>query len=285
MKIDMKCRAYAIKIIIYFVLCLVTIVFLFPFFFMIMKSFMTQNEAFAQVVQFFPKQLYWKNYSQLFDIQMLNWLKNTLVIVVFNMVVTPISSSFIAFGFAKMRFPFKNVFFTVMMSTVMLPGIVLSIPMYVIYTMLGWTNSALPLIVPCIFGGGALAIFLYVQFMRGISNEIDNAAKIDGAGAFRRYWQICLPLCKAIIIYQVVGIFMGLWNDYTGPLIYINDPEQYTLGLGIYYRYLTGSEAGIDISAGPKMASGVVFSIPPALMFFFFQRQLIEGVNIGSVKG
>ena len=78
---------------------------------------------------------------------------------------------------------------------------------------------------------------------------------------------------------------MGLWNDYTGPLIYINDPEEYTLGLGICYRYLTGSEAGIDISAGPKMASGVVFSIPPALVFFFFQKQLIEGVNIGSVKG
>ena len=266
-------------------LVLITAVFLFPFFFMIMKSFMTVNESWAIPVQFFPRSFYWQNYSQLFDIQMLKWLKNTLIIVLFNMIVTPISSSFIAFGFAKMKFPFRNVFFSLMMSTVMLPGIVLSIPMYVIYTQLGWTNSPLPLIVPCIFGGGALAIFLYVQFMRGINNEIDNAAKIDGAGVFRRYWQICLPLCKPIIIYQMVGIFMGLWNDYMGPLIYINDPEQYTLGLGIYYRYLTASDAGIDATAGPKMASGVIFSIPPALMFFFFQEQLIEGVNIGSVKG
>lgn len=269
------------KIVIYCTLVLITIIFLFPFFFMIMKSFMTLNETREIPVKFFPDMIQFSNYSDLFDKEMFKWLGNTMVIVLFNMIAAPLSSSFIAFGFAKMKFPGKNFFFSLMMATVMLPGIVLSIPMYVIYTELGWTNGILPLIIPSLFGGGALGIFLYVQFMRGVSNEIDNAARIDGAGPFRRYLQICLPLCVPIVIYQMVGIFMGLWNDYMGPLIYINDPEKYTLGLGIYYKYLRDATT----SVGAKMASGVIFAIPPAIMFFIFQRQLIDGINIGGVKG
>lgn len=269
----------------YAVMILLTIFFLFPFFYMFSKSFMSVTDTLATPPKFFPTKIYFKNYGNVFDVQMIKWTFNTLYIIVFNMVFGSLSASFCAFGFAKLEFKGKNISFAIMLSTVMLPGIVMQIPLFVIYNILGWMNTSLPLTLPAVFGGGAMTIFLYMQFMKGIPKEMDEAAIIDGANPFMRYFKICLPLCRSIIIFQCVGIFMGQWNDYMGPLIYINDPEKYTLGLGIYYKYIRESLPGVDVAMGSKMASGVVFSIPPLIFFFIFQKQLIAGINLGGVKG
>ena len=267
-----------------FALVLLTI-FLFPVIFMISKSFMTYADALDIPVRFFPTEIYWGNYSQMFDAEMIRWFFNTMTIIFFNAILGPLSASFCAYGFSRLYGKGKSIVFSVMMGTIMLPGNVIAIPMYVFFNELGWMDTYLPMIVPSILGGGALTIFLFIQFMNSYSKELDNAAKIDGANNFVIFWKIALPMCKIVFLAQAISVFIGTWNDYMTPLIYINDQKKYTLGLGIYYRYLKGTIGGIDFSASAKMAAGVVMTIPPAILFFIFQKQLIEGIQMGAIKG
>ena len=220
----------------YVLLLLLIIFFTFPFVFMINKSFMDRVDTSMYPVRFFPSHLYLGNYKGIFEVEMLRWLGNTMYITVFNMIGTPLSSSLVAYGFSKCDFKGKRFFFTMMISTIMLPGVVMQIPMYVIYNSLGWIGTYNPLTIPCLFGGGAMNVFLFMQFMKNIPREMDNAAKIDGANALVRYFYMTLPICVPLILMNVINIFMGCWNDYMGPLIYASSSEDmYTVGLGIYY--------------------------------------------------
>lgn len=247
---------------------------------------MDYNDSISPVTLFFPTHIYYQNYVGLFDTSMLVWLKNTLYITVFNMIGTPLSSSLVAYGFSKCEFKGKKFFFTVMISTIMLPGVVMQIPMYVIYNSLGWIGTYNPLTIPCLFGGGAMNVFLYMQFMKTIPKEMDNAAKIDGASAIIRYAVMTLPICLPLILMNMINTFMGCWNDYMGPLIYAsNDESMYTVGLGIYYKFIIAGGSSVNSLPGVKMAVGVLLALPSALLFFIFQRQLIDGIMIGGVKG
>ncbi len=270
-----------------YVLLLALIVFFtFPFVFMINKSFMDRIDTSMYPVRFFPRHLYLDNYKGIFEVEMLRWLGNTMYITVFNMIGTPLSSSLVAYGFSKCDFKGKRFFFTMMISTIMLPGVVMQIPMYVIYNSLGWIGTYNPLTIPCLFGGGAMNVFLFMQFMKNIPREMDNAAKIDGANALVRYFYMTLPICVPLILMNVINIFMGCWNDYMGPLIYASSSEdKYTVGLGIYYKFIVAGSEGSFRTPGVKMAIGVLLALPSAVLFFIFQRQLIDGIMIGGVKG
>ena len=281
----MKVREIITQCVYYLVLVLLVIFFLFPFLFMISKSFMSDYDLIASPPLLFPQEFTIRNYFNLFDSEMIGWLGNTLYVFCFNAFFVTFSSSLSAFAFTKLDFKIKKIVFPVMMSTVMIPGIVTSIPLYVLYNNMNWRNTLFFFFFPSIFGGGAMTVFLFMQFMRGISREIDNAAKIDGAGPFRRYLQICMPLCKSIIIFQVVSVFNGVWNDYMGPIMYLDERSKYTLGLGIYYRFLQQTDLGFGANDGAKMAAGVVFSIPAAIVFFVFQKRLVDGIMIGGIKG
>lgn len=268
----------------YLLYSLLALFFLFPFIFMLSKSLMTAQDASSLPIRLFPTKIYWGNYAKLFleETPYLRYFLNTLYIVLFNMIAIPLSASFVAYGFAKTEFLGKNALFVVMLSTIMLPSMVLQIPQYVLFASFGWLNSFKPMTIPNLFGGGAMNIFLLRQFMRGLPKELDNAAKIDGANALQRYFLIILPLCTPILIYVMINVFNSYWSDFFGPLLYLRDSSKYTLAIGIFQDSITNS----DISYIPvRMAAGTFMTIFPAILFFIFQKQLIEGVTVGSIKG
>ena len=265
----------------YTVLVLLAIVFLFPVLELILKSFMTDLDIRFGLL--FPTEFTIQPYLDALDAEYFWWLKNTVIIGVINMVGITLSSSLCAYGFAKLRFKGRDVFFSVVLATLMLPAICMQIPLYKMYYGMGWTNSWLPLIVPGFFGGGALNIFLMRQYMRGIPNTICEAAKIDGANKFVVYAVIVMPMCLPIVGYVMLMAFLGCWNDFMTPLLYINEPAMYNLSLGLYYRYV--NNAGGIPPANVQMAAAAVMLVPCVVLFFLFQKVLINGVSAGAVKG
>jgi multiple sugar transport system permease protein len=199
------------------------------------------------------------------------------------MVAVPLSASLCAYGFTKLKFPGRDFVFSATLATIMIPGSVTQVPLYIMFSRLGWVNGPLCMTIPALFGGGAMTIFLFMQFMRSVPFEIENAAKIDGANVFQRYFNITMPLCKPIIIYTIIGTFSGGWSDFYGPLVYLKSRDQFTLALVIYYDSINTNVA-MEV-ANVRMAAGVFMSIPPILLFFFYQKNLIEGIQIGSLKG
>ena len=176
--------------------------------------------------------------------------------------------------------------FAIIMATVLLPGTVTSIPLYIIYTQLQWTGTLLPLWVPIWFGGGAMNIFLVRQFMKGIPNSYNEAAILDGATSFHIYYAIILPLIRPILIYLAVTTFFGCWNDYTGPLMYVADvKESWTLSLALYKDFALKQSTTNNNLVNSQMAVGVLMMIPCVVLFAFFQKELMEGIAAIGIKG
>ncbi len=271
----------------YFFLVLFLLFFLFPFFVMLGRSFMTRFEVIRELPErLWPEKIVFDGYKTLLADRAFpfgTYLKNTLIIVVLNMLGQAISAAICAFGFSKIKFPGRDTVFGIVLATMMLPGIAMQIPLYMIYYKLKWTNTLLPLVVPAWFGGGVVNIFLIKQYMRGIQNDMMEAARIDGANIVLIFVRIILPLCKPVVLLVMVNAFFGCWNDYSGALIFLTNKDSYTLSLGLYFRFRGGLSGGVFINE--MMAAGVIMSLPCAVVFFIFQRQLIDGVSMGSVKG
>lgn len=268
----------------YFFLILLSLYFIVPYFFMVSRSLMPSWEICQIPVKIFPSEFTLDGYVRMFgQHNYLRYIWNTLKMVLFNMIAVPLSASVCAYGFAKIRFPFRSQIFGAVLATIMIPGTVTQIPLYVMFANLGWTESILPLTIPSLFGGGAMNIFLLMQFMRNVSNEIENAAKLDGANVFQRCFLIVMPLCKPILIYIMVGVFSSNWSDFYGPLVYLKTRENYTLALAIYYDSLT-TNVSLE-AANVRMAAGTFMSVPTVILFLIYQNTLIEGIQIGSVKG
>ena len=268
----------------YAALCLLAVFFLFPFVVLVLKSFMTRQESIDVPIVVFPSKWVLDGFMAAFSNGFLNELKNTMIIVVVNCIAIPLSSSLCAYGFSKCEFKGKGFWFAVTLATIMLPSIVVQIPVYVMFIGLGWMNTFYPMTVPSFLGGGAVNIFLVRQFMRGLPTDLNNAAKIDGANEFLIYFTIVLPLCMPVLLLITVNTFIGNWNDFMGPLLYLRDKSMYTLGIGIYYRFPPATNNQITYP-NEQMAAGLLMTIPPAILFFIFQKQLIEGVALSGVKG
>ena len=171
-----------------------------------------------------------------------------------------------------------------MLSTMMLPAVVTQISLYVLYSKINWLNTLLPLTIPNVTGGGAIYIFLARSFIQSLPKDIDDAAKIDGAGPVRRYAAITLPLLKPVIIYIIINVFNAAWGDYYGPLIWkLDESFPDTLAYKVFYLITSGA-VGND-KTNIRMAAGVIMSVVPAVLFFIFQKQLIEGVAMDGLKG
>lgn len=200
---------------IYAVLVLFSMFFLFPFAFMFFKSVMGNLEsAGSPYVRFLPEGAWhFSNYARVFDSSFLRYFRNTLIVIAFNIVGVPLAACFVAFGFARGKFKTKNFWFAVVLGTIMLPGVVTQVPVYIMFKKFGLTGTLAPLIIPNFFGGGALNIFLARQFIRGISKEIDEAARIDGASRLRCIFKITLPLIKNIVILMFI---MSIGNIFKG---------------------------------------------------------------------
>ena len=244
---------------------------------------MTSSEVISLPVKIIPTRIYLGSYVTALDPDMLKYTVNTLIVILVNIIAIPLSASLCAFGFARVKFKGRDIWFAISLATIMLPSIVLQIPLYTIYVKIGWLNTLAPLTVPSFFGGGALNIFLIRQFMKGLPFEIDNAAKIDGANLFQIYYKIILPLCKPILMFVAVNTFLGVWNDFMNPLIYLKNPQCYTLAVGIYNKFMT--VMSLQSLPNIEMATGVLLLLPCLVIFSAFQKVLIDGVTFTGLKG
>ena len=263
------------------IISLVVVLLMFPFFVMLVRSFMTEDEIY-NFPKLLPEGLAFENYydETYFD-SFIKWGGNTLTVVVLCIIGTVTSAFLCAYGFAKVHFKFKALIVGVTMASTMLPSITVRIPLYLMYAEWGWLDGTLkPLVVPAFFGGGALNIFLIMQFIKGIPNSTLESARIDGANELRCLFSIVLPSCLPIVALISVNTFLGVWNDYSSSLIYLsNSEEKWTLALGFYKTSLDPA-----FRENKQMAMGVLMCIPSLLVFGFSQKLLIEGVSISGMK-
>jgi multiple sugar transport system permease protein len=273
----------AMKTFVTIILVAGSLVLLSPVWWMIATSLKSMSEIMRYPPTFFPHEVHWSNYVKAWTSPAANftrWLFNTLFITAFVVFGNVLSNSFVAYGFAKMKFPAKNFLFAAVLATMMIPGFVTMIPQYILFAKLGWMNTYLPLIVPAFFGG-AFFIFLLRQFFLTIPNELIDAAKMDGANHFYIWLRVMIPLAKPAIATIAIFSFNGAWNDFLGPLLYVNDESMYTLQIGL--QTFKGTE---QTQWNYLMAASLLVLLPVITLFFIFQRYFIEGMNLtAGTKG
>jgi ABC-type glycerol-3-phosphate transport system permease component len=268
------------KLVRHLILIAVGVFFILPLVWMISTSLKSNRQIFVFPPEWIPNPVIWRNYPDVFDYApFLLYFKNTIMIEVACIVGTLLSSSLVAYGFSRLDAPGKNFLFILMLSTMMLPYQVWMIPLYILFTKIGWVNTFYPLTVPAFFGN-ALYIFLLRQFFLTIPKELEDAARIDGCSYFRIFWQIILPLTRPALATVVIFTFMGVWNDFLGPLLYLQDPEKYTLAVGLQVFL---SQHGADW--GLLMAASTMVVLPVIVVFFFTQKQFIQGIVLTGLKG
>ena len=263
----------------YAVAALLCLFFCFPYLYMLNKSLMTVQQA-AEGSSFWTRSFELCNFGIVG--QYLKNIGNTLQVVCINGFFVPFTALFCAFPIARMRFAGKKIVFAVIMATVMIPNTVLMVPTYILFVKFGFVDKLVSQWIGSFWGGGALNIFLAVQFMRSIPKEIDNAAKIDGANWFQIYFGMIFPLCFNIFLYICISTVMGLWMDFQGPLIYLNSEENFTVGLAFYYNF--NSDCALAEKTNEMMAMCVFVTVVPMALFFAFQKQMIGGIQVGSLK-
>ncbi|MGF7049391.1 multiple sugar transport system permease protein [Paenibacillus sp. DS2015] len=259
------------------------ILMLYPVLWMLFSSFKESRTIFSTADTLFPNPWIWSNYAVGWkgtSYPFSRYMMNTFIIVAIATVGAVISSSLVAFGFARLRFVGQKFWFALMMVTLMLPSDVVLVPQYIIFTKLGWVNSILPLVVPSFFGM-PFFIFLMVQFIRTIPGELDDAAAIDGASKFRLYLQIIMPLLKSSLATAAIFSFYWRWEDLLGPVLYLNSPEKYTVSMAL--KMFLDSESASNW--GAMFAMSIVSLIPVIAVFFAFQKQIVEGMSSSGLKG
>lgn len=266
------------KVIIYGLLLLFSVYFMAPFLWMLVTALKSPAEANAYPPTFLPRVAQWKNFADAWGSQPFGrYLMNSLIVTVLTTIGQVISCSLIAFGFARYDFKFKNFLFMLLLASMMLPWDVTMIPLYMEFKALNWINTLKPLIVPSFFGS-AYFIFLLRQFLMNIPKDIENAAKIDGANDFQIYYKIFLPIMRAPLFLISILNILNVWNDYLGPLIFLQDRSKYTLALGL------ASFKGLhNTNIIPIMCITLLMIIPPIIAFVFAQKYIIEGMS-GAVK-
>jgi multiple sugar transport system permease protein len=262
------------------VLLLGSIVMLFPIFWLVTTSLKVKSQVFKFPPVWIPNPVHWRNYPDaLTAVPFDRYAVNTMFITTANIVGVMLSSALVAYAFARLRFPGRDVLFILILSELMLPQTVTLIPRYIEFKELGWIDTWWPLIVPNYFGN-AFFIFLLRQFFRTIPRDLSDAAKVDGASELRIFWQIILPLSRPALAVVAIFTFLYNWNDYLEPLIYISSEEKYTMALGLAtFRDLLSTEWGL------LMAGSTVMILPVVILFFFAQRYFIRGVVLTGLKG
>lgn len=268
------------NIIVYGLLILGSLVMLIPFAWMISTSLKESYQVFATPVKWIPSPIKWHNYVETFTgLPFGRWLRNTLLVTVLNIFGTLVSCTVVAYGFARFRAKARNFLFIVMLSTMMLPGTVTMIPVFYLFKELGWVNTFYPLFVPAFFGN-AFFIFLLRQFFMGIPTEMEEAAKIDGSSTVGILWRVILPLTIPALITVAILQFNGVWNDFMGPLLYLNKPELYTLALGINFF-----KSENNVQWNYLMAASVVTMLPSLVFYFIGQKYFVESITLTGQKG
>jgi multiple sugar transport system permease protein len=253
-----------------------------PLVWMVSTSLKTNAEAFLFPPRWIPKRFLWRNYIEaVTTIRYFLYFRNTVIVTVAAMTGQVISASLVAFGFARLRARLRDVLFVVLLSTMMLPGQVTLVPVYLLFRKIGWLNTFLPLIVPSWLGGGAFSVFLLRQFFSTLPLELDDAARIDGCGLFGIYSRILLPLSKPALATVAIFAFFGHWNDFMGPLIYLSKSSMYTLSLGLQFYVSAHGQVEWNL----LMAATCLSILPLLIVFFSAQRTFVQGVALTGLKG
>ena len=266
---------------IYIVLIIGSLACLFPLYWLVRSSLMTMGDIFVMPPIWIPRPFEWGNYyDAVTAIPFGKFFLNTLIVVFSVVPGSILASSICAYSFARMSWPGKNVCFILVLSSMMIPGSITLIPTFIGWKTIGATNSLIPLALPIWFGGGAFNVFLLRQFFAGIPKELDEAAVVDGASHFRIYWRVILPLSRSALIVVGLFAFLNAWNDFLGPLIYLNDESKYTLSLGLQlFKGMYTAQWHL------LMAATAVVLLPAMVVFFIGQRYFIEGIATTGIKG
>ena len=265
------------------VLAFLSFLVLFPLIFMVLASLRTQQEYFDHVAHIFPNNWFnFDNYKRvLTDANLLSGYKNTLIIVVAVIPVGTFFAAMAAFSFAKLKLRSKQFWLLFLLSGMMVPGAVLLMPRYIAYQTIGWIDTLLPLIIPHLFIHVG-TMFFFIQYMKGIPSELFEAAKIDGCSTFRMFVQIMIPLLLPAIAAQDIFWFMGIWNDYFAPSIYLRSQENMTLQVLMAF---INSDYGGRAQQTVVFAGAVLSCLPMVIVYFILQKFFIKSISIGAVKG
>ncbi len=268
---------------IYGLLIFFGVIFALPLVWMVSTSLKSDAEVFIFPPRWIPNPIMWSNYPTGWTMYAFStYLRNTVIITLLAGVGQVFSASAVAYGFARLRFPGRDFLFTIVLATLMLPSVVTLVPLYLLFKMVGWVNTFLPLIVPAFFGGGAFYIFLLRQFFMTIPVDLTDAARIDGATDYGIFWRIMLPLSRPALATVAIFSFMANWNDFMGPLIYLNSEEKRTLTLGLR-DFIVASAQRTEFQY--LMAVSTITILPVMLVFFFAQKYFIQGVVLSGLKG
>lgn len=262
---------------------LVGFVMLYPVLWLISSSFKPNGDIFTTATTLIPKDFTiehyivgWKGFG---GYTFGKFFSNSLFVALLSSVGMVISSAFVAFGLARIKFKGRNFWFVMMIITMMLPGQVMMIPRFVLFNSMGWVGTFLPMIVPSFFAGG-FNIFLIMQFIRGIPRDMDEAAKIDGCSWYGVFFRIIVPMIVPALVTVGVLTFMGSWEDFMGALLYLNKPAMYTVA---YALKMFNDSSSTDF--GATFAMSALSLVPVMVLFFFFQKNLVEGISIQGLKG
>jgi len=271
----------------YVVLITLAASFLLPFYWMASSALKDDSQIYTVPPVWIPIPAHWENYWnawQTYDFNL--YITNTLFKYALPVTLaTVVSCSIVAYGFARIRWRGRDLLFSLCMATMMIPFQVTMVPLFITFKKLGWINTYLPLVVPYSFGD-AYFIFMLRQFFKQIPRELSDAARMDGANEFDIMVRIIIPLAKPALTVVALFQFMWAWNDYLGPLIYLNRQDLYTIALGVENLRRTIGTRGLDYLAYPYlMAVSTVITLPIVIIFFFAQRTFIEGISLTGLKG
>jgi ABC-type glycerol-3-phosphate transport system permease component len=269
----------------YAALLIMSALFGLPFFWALLTSLKTPAEIFIFPPIWFPAAFQWHNYIDIWQqAPFATFLLNSCIVTLFSMIGQLLSASLVAYGFARFKFPGRNVLFLIVLSTLMLPHQITVIPTFLLYKILGWLDSFKPLIVPSFFGGGAFSIFLFRQFFLTIPQEFDEAARMDGANSLLIFFRILLPLSTPIFTTMGIFSFLGSWNAFFYPLIFLNTTEKFTLALGLRYFQRTAT-AGGEAREHLLMAAAMLMTLPCVILFLILQRYFVRAIVMSGIKG
>lgn len=272
---------YVKKFCFYGVLILLAFVCVIPLYWMVRSSFMKNTDIYSmRPFVFWPKEMLWSNYTDAMKAANFGrYAVNTLIVVGGCMVGTLVTASMAAYAFSRVKWKGRSACFALILTTMMLPGSVTLIPQFMIWRNLNLVDTYWPLILPSFFGGGAFNIFLLRQFFLGIPRELDEAARIDGAGPFQIFLRVILPLSKSALVVVALFTFLNNWNDFFGPITYLNSKEHFTLAIG-----LLQFKGDYSTKWNLLMAASTIVVAPCVAIYLFGQKHLIEGISLTGLK-
>lgn len=278
---DAQAHRRGLHALLHLVFILGALAYLLPFAWLLSTSLKLDGRELMLPPQWIPNPIAWENYYRAMTaLPMLLFLRNTVIVTVTATLGGLLTASLAGYGFARLRFPGRDILFSFCLTTLMLPSVVTLIPEFLLFRQLGWINTFLPLIVPWSLGGHAFGIFLFRQYAMTIPQDYDEAARVDGATAFRIWYSIILPLSKPVLATIAILAFIHHWNDFLRPLIYLQDKELRTLAIGLR---LFRSEYLVQWNL--MMAASALMLLPILVLFFMAQRYFVQGIVMTGIKG